>query len=130
MLDSSSYDSTSHKLTLTWNTDAGKENTEIDLNDLVDVYSGDNGIEITEDKVIQLSENVLTSLDSLLNNSIQTITTNDIVKSETETVPSGLIATKGENNDYNIAIDDSITFIFNCGDAGVTTSPDGGETTE
>ena len=121
MLDSASYDSASHKLTLTWNTDAGKENTEIDLNNLVDVYSGDNGIEITEDKVIQLSENVLTSLDSLLNNSIQTITTDDIVKSETETVPSGLIATKGENNDYNIAIDDSITFIFNCGDAGITT---------
>ena len=116
MLDSSSYDSNSHKLTLTWNTDAGKENTEIDLNDLVDIYQGDKGIEITSDKVVRLTDEIIRALE-LAHTSVQAITANGT----DENTPSGLIATKNEeNNSYNIAIDDSITFIFNCGGAGVT----------
>lgn len=116
MLDSSSYDSDTHKLTLTWNTDAGKEDTEIDLNDLVDIYQGDKGIEITSDKVVRLTDEIIRALE-LAHASIQAITANGA----DENTPSGLIATKNEeNNSYNIAIDDSITFIFNCGGAGVT----------
>lgn len=127
MLDAASYDALTHTLTLSWNTDAGKTDTVIALEDLVTNLTAGEGLEISDSGKISLSEELRVLLSESI---ITTITTNDIVKSETETVPSGLIATKGENNDYNIAIDDSITFIFNCGDAGVTTSPDGGETTE
>ena len=119
MLDSAVYDEETHSLILTWNTDAEKSSVTINLNELLNVYEGNNGIEIVDGKTIQLDNEVLELLGKA-HTSIQTITTNDVQKSETETVSSGLIATKGENNDYNIAIDDSITFIFNCGDAGVT----------
>lgn len=120
MLDTVEYNETTNKLILTWNTESGKgEPIEINLTNLISRYYSGEGITISDDGIISLNE---TALAYLLKgeSAIQTITTNDIVKSETETSPSGLIATKGENNDYNIAIDDSITFIFNCGDAGVT----------
>lgn len=120
MLESAVYDKDTHKLTLTWNNDADdKDITVIDLNDLIDAYQSGEGILISSDGVISLSEASLNAISQGLA-AIQTITANDIQNSENKTVPSGLIATKGENNDYNIAIDDSITFIFNCGDAGVT----------
>jgi len=40
MLDNASFDQTSHKLTLTFNTASGKEAIDVDLSSLVDVYDG------------------------------------------------------------------------------------------
>ena len=42
MLQSATYTASANTLTLVWNTDAGLQDTEIDLTDLVDVYVGDN----------------------------------------------------------------------------------------
>lgn len=42
MLQSATYTASANTLTLVWNTDAGLQDTEIDLGDLVDVYVGDN----------------------------------------------------------------------------------------
>ena len=120
MLTDAVYDDSTHKLTLSWNTDAEISTTVIDLNDLVNVYTGGSGI-VIDKGVVSLDEDVGEALRMGLS-SIQTITTNDIKNSDDEGVVSGLIATKGTNNDYNIAIDDSITFIFNCGGSGVTTA--------
>lgn len=41
MLQSATYTASANTLTLVWNTDAGLQDTEIDLGDLVDVYVGD-----------------------------------------------------------------------------------------
>lgn len=42
MLSNASFNSADHKLTLTFNTDSGKEAIEVDLSSLVDVYDGSN----------------------------------------------------------------------------------------
>lgn len=42
MLNNATYDTTTYELTLTFNTDAGKQDVVVDLSGLVDVYSGDN----------------------------------------------------------------------------------------
>ena len=36
---------------------------------------------------------------------------------QTITASEGLVATRDESNTVNLAIDDTITFVFNCGDA-------------
>lgn len=128
MLDSAVYDETTHTLSLTWNTDSGKSSvTEIDLSDLVNIYTGSEGITV-EGNVIKFSQDFAEGFQELRDSAtsaIQTISSNAI-----ENNPSGLKVVKNNTN-YDIAIDDSITFIFNCGDAEVTTSsPDSGETTE
>ena len=121
MLDSATYDKELHKLTLTWNKDAGeKDVTEIDLKDLIDIYYAGDGITISQEGVIALTAEAKSNLQQATS-AIQTITTKGTQISEDEIIPSGLIATKDEeNNSYDIAIDDSITFIFNCGNSGVT----------
>jgi len=40
MIDSAKYSSEDHSLTLTFNTDAGKDPISIDLSELIDVYNG------------------------------------------------------------------------------------------
>lgn len=62
MLDKAEYDKDAKKLTLTWNTDAGKNATEIDLNDLIDTYTGSEHIVVGTDGVISIGEHV--ALDS------------------------------------------------------------------
>lgn len=62
MLDKAEYDKDAKKLTLTWNTDAGKNATEIDLNDLIDTYTGSEHIVVGPDGVISIGEHV--ALDS------------------------------------------------------------------
>lgn len=42
MLSDATFNETSHKLTLTFNTDSGKEAIEVDLSKLVDTYDGSN----------------------------------------------------------------------------------------
>jgi hypothetical protein len=62
MLDKAEYDKNAKKLTLTWNTDAGKNATEIELNDLIDTYTGSEHIVVGTDGVISIGEHV--ALDS------------------------------------------------------------------
>ena len=46
MLDNATYDEETHKITLTFNTDAGKQPIELNLSDLVDTYEAGNGLEL------------------------------------------------------------------------------------
>ena len=48
MISSVSYDKNTHKLTITWNTSAGHDETEIDLSGLVDVYTPGTGLSSTK----------------------------------------------------------------------------------
>lgn len=75
MLDKAEYDKDAKKLTLTWNTDAGKNATEIDLNDLIDTYTGSEHIIVSADGKITLGESValdadITALDTKLSTEI------------------------------------------------------------
>ncbi len=77
MLDSAVYSTDTKKLVLTWNTDAGKESTEIDLNDLVNTYTGSQYIEVGTDGVISLKDGVvldadLEALETAVNESLAT----------------------------------------------------------
>ena len=47
MLDKATYDEETHKITLTFNTDAGKQPIELNLSDLVDTYEAGNGLGLT-----------------------------------------------------------------------------------
>ena len=60
MLDSAVYNTETKKLVLTWNTDAGKTSTEIDLNGLVDTYTGGTGITVGTDGVISVDDTIAT----------------------------------------------------------------------
>jgi hypothetical protein len=76
MLDSAVYSTDTKKLVLTWNTDAGKEATEIDLNGLIDTYTGSEHIVVGTDGVISIGEHValdsdLTSLETAFNKAVE-----------------------------------------------------------
>lgn len=64
MLESVTKDETNNTITFTWNTDAGKQTTTIDIDDLVEVYTAGNGIDISNysisTKVDGTSETFLT----------------------------------------------------------------------
>lgn len=47
MLENATYDEKTHKITLTFNTDSGKQAVELNLSDLVDTYEAGNGLELT-----------------------------------------------------------------------------------
>lgn len=47
MLENATYDEKTHKITLTFNTDSGKQSVELNLSDLVDTYEAGNGLELT-----------------------------------------------------------------------------------
>lgn len=47
MLESVTKSETDNTITFTWNTDAGKQSTTIDIDDLVEVYTAGNGIDIS-----------------------------------------------------------------------------------
>lgn len=57
MLDKAEYNAETNEIVLTWNTEAGKEAMEIDLNDLVDTYTGSDAIDVSTDGVISIKEN-------------------------------------------------------------------------
>jgi hypothetical protein len=63
MLDSAVYSTETKKLVLTWNTDAGKSATEIDLNDLVNTYTGSEHIDVGTDGVISVKDTVALKTD-------------------------------------------------------------------
>ena len=46
MLENATYDEKTHKITLTFNTDSGKQAVELNLNDLVDTYEAGDGLEL------------------------------------------------------------------------------------
>lgn len=47
MLENATYDETTHKIILTFNTDSGKTPVELNLSDLVDTYEAGNGLGLT-----------------------------------------------------------------------------------
>lgn len=47
MLENATYDEETHKITLTFNTDAGKQPIELNLSDLVGTYEAGNGLGLT-----------------------------------------------------------------------------------
>ena len=47
MLDNATYNERTHKITLTFNTDSGKQPVELNLSDLVDTYEAGNGLGLT-----------------------------------------------------------------------------------
>lgn len=63
MLDSADYSTETKKLVLTWNTDAGKSATTIDLNDLVNTYTGSTHVLVGTDGVITLADTVALKTD-------------------------------------------------------------------
>lgn len=65
MLTNAVYSTETKKLTLTWNTDAGIAATDIDLNDLIDTYTGGNGINVGTDGVISIDESVVATVTEL-----------------------------------------------------------------
>ena len=46
MLENATYDEKTHNITLTFNTDSGKQAVELNLSDLVDTYEAGNGLEL------------------------------------------------------------------------------------
>jgi len=46
MISDVSYDTETHKITITWNTDAGKDAIELDLADLVNTYTAGTGLKL------------------------------------------------------------------------------------
>ena len=60
MLESAEYNVETKKLVLTWNTAAGSTTTEIDLNGLVDTYTGGTGITVGTDGVISVDDTIAT----------------------------------------------------------------------
>ena len=51
MVSNVSFDPTSKMLTITFNTDSGKDDVQVDLSSLVDTYTAGNGIDITKNVV-------------------------------------------------------------------------------
>lgn len=60
MLESAEYNVETKKLVLTWNTAAGITSTEIDLNGLVDTYTGGTGITVGTDGIISVDDTIAT----------------------------------------------------------------------
>lgn len=58
MISSASYDPATHKITLVFNADGPTTPVEIDVADLVDTYTGANGITVTAGNQIQINNTV------------------------------------------------------------------------
>lgn len=127
MLASAIYNTTTNKLVLTWNTDAGIAETEIDLNDLVDTYTGGQGINVATNGAISIDTEVVATVAALeeiqldaankdavvlheaqnyTNTQIQTLTEGQI-KTNTDNINQlaetveGIVSTGGEANVIN-----------------------------
>lgn len=114
MLESAVYSTDTKKLTLTWNTDAGKSATEIDLNDLVNTYTGSEGIVVGTDGKISVNadyvalQSDLTTLETALDNKIATKRTETEVDAQIDAKlvdVNAAIATKADAETVNAAID-------------------------
>ena len=58
MLDNAVYSTETHKITLTFNTESGKEAIELDLNDLVNVYKAGNGLALATDGTFSIDTDI------------------------------------------------------------------------
>lgn len=70
MIDSVAYDPATKKMTITWNTSAGKDATVVDMSDLVDTYTAGSGLAVVNNefsvKVNSDSKNKLTLVEGSL----------------------------------------------------------------
>lgn len=129
ILKSVSYDENTHILTLVFNTTEGEENTvTVDLSGLVDSYTAGDGIEINEQKAIQIKINPnssevlstdseglsfdgkmfakqedLVTVNENLATSVQTL--NDNLVQTINTINGGIEADRTTNNEKFTAID-------------------------
>lgn len=58
MLKSAEYSASTHKLTLTFNTDAGEDPIEVDLSDLVDTYKAGDGLALADDGTFSVDDTI------------------------------------------------------------------------
>ena len=65
MLTDAKYSTATHKITLTFNTDSGKEAIELDLNDLVNVYKAGNGLALATDGTFSINTDITATKDSV-----------------------------------------------------------------
>lgn len=69
MVSSVTYDESTKKLIITFNTDAGKENIEVDLSTLISVYTAGNGLSLSENsfsvKLVSSNSYLTVSSDGL-----------------------------------------------------------------
>lgn len=65
MLQNAEYSTDTHKITLTFNTDAGKEAIELDLNDLVNVYKAGNGLALATDGTFSINTDITATKESV-----------------------------------------------------------------
>ena len=72
MLTDAQYNTDTNKIILTWNIDSGKTTTEVDLNDLVDTYTGGKGVTVATNGEISIDETVIVTRD-YLNETVNTL---------------------------------------------------------
>lgn len=65
MLQNAEYSTDTHKITLTFNTDAGKEAIELDLRDLVNVYKAGNGLALAPDGTFSINTDITATKESV-----------------------------------------------------------------
>lgn len=65
MLQNAEYSTVTHKITLTFNTDAGKEAIELDLKDLVNVYKAGNGLALATDGTFSINTDITATKESV-----------------------------------------------------------------
>ena len=59
MIDTVTYDTTTKEMTITWNTEAGKQPVVIPMSGLVDTYKAGDGLTVTDNEfAVKVSENV------------------------------------------------------------------------
>lgn len=65
MLQNAVYSTDTHKITLTFNTDAGDKVIELDLNDLVNVYKAGNGLALAPDGTFSINTDITATKESV-----------------------------------------------------------------
>lgn len=146
MVDTASFNPETKKLTITFNTVSGKDPVEVDLASLVDTYIAGNGIAITGNSVaikldtaseaflsvsssgLKLSgiQAAINAAKTAANTYADSLATNYATAAQGTKADSalqsiaagvGLTVSAKSGNAQTISIDDSITFIFDCGGA-------------
>lgn len=65
MLQNAVYSTDTHKITLTFNTDAGNKVIELDLKDLVNVYKAGNGLNLATDGTFSINTDITATKESV-----------------------------------------------------------------
>ena len=78
MIDSVAYDTVNKKMTITWNTSAGKEATVVDMIGLVDTYTAGAGLSLVSNQFsVAISSNANNKL-TLVNDGLMVDLSSDI----------------------------------------------------